>query len=295
LSKRAKLGLGLIALLIVAALVIISGLLSDAAILQPRGTIARQQRDLIVWTSALSLLVVVPVFAMLFGIAWKYREGNHKARYTPDWDHNRLAEAIWWGLPCLLILGLAIITWRTSHSLDPFKPLASQTKPITIQVVALQWKWLFIYPEQNIATINWVQFPEDTPINFEITADAPMNSFWIPQLGGQIYAMAGMTTKLHLMASEPGDYRGSSANLSGNGFASMNFNARASSQTAFREWVNRAKQSSERLDMPTYTKLAQPTDNPPVAYFSSRQSDIYDQIINKYMLPASGGTHEGHH
>ena len=132
----------------------------------------------------LSLIVVIPVYIMLFLFAWKYREGNTKAKYSPDWDHSALLETIWWTVPLLLITILSVVTWNSSHDLDPFRPLNSSVKPVKIQVVALQWKWLFIYPEQNIASVNYVEFPVNTPVDFEITADAPMNSFWIPQVGG---------------------------------------------------------------------------------------------------------------
>src|SRR5688572_21939694 len=172
---------------------------ANVAVLEPAGSIAERQRGLIIFASLLSLIVVVPVFALTFYIAWKYRASNKKAKYTPDWDHHTGIEALWWAIPLALITILSVITYKTSHELDPFRPIASDKKPLTVQVVALQWKWLFIYPEQNIASVNFVQFPEDRPVNFQITSDAPMNSFWIPQLGGQMYAMSGMNTKLHLI------------------------------------------------------------------------------------------------
>ncbi len=258
---------------------------NDVAVLNPKGTIAEQQRNLIVATVLMSLAVIIPVFAMTFGIAWKYRAGNTKAKYTPDWDHNRLAEFIWWAVPFAAIMVLAVITWITSHDLDPYKPLQSNVKPIKIQVVALQWKWLFIYPEQNIATVNFVQFPEDTPVNFEITSDAPMNSFWIPQLGGQVYAMAGMSTQLHLMADDPGSFRGSSANLSGAGFAGMNFTAKASSAAEFDEWVKTVKKTSSHLSLANYDELAEPSKDQPVTYYASSDAALYDTVIMRYMTP----------
>lgn len=262
------------------------------AVLDPQGVIAAQERDLIIIASVLGLLVVIPVFIMTFLIVWKYRE--HKgARYTPEWDHNLLVESIWWGIPCLIILALSVITWTSSHRLDPFKPLASTTRPMTIQVVALPWRWLFIYPEQGIATMNYVQFPEQTPVRFEITADAPMNSFWIPKLGGQIYAMTGMSTELHLMADGPGDYRGSSANLSGAGFAGMNFTARSSSLPEFSDWVQQVKTSSATMDVPTYNKVSQPNRNNKPSYYSWSDPGLYDAVIQKYLGPI-GVDHDMH-
>ena len=198
----------------------------NIAVLEPKGFIGIKERDLIITALLLMLIVVIPVFLFALFFAWKYRESNSKARHAPDWEHNYIAEYCWWGVPFLLIIILGVITWKSSHELNPFRPIQSDVKPIKIQVVALQWKWLFIYPEQNIATVNYVEFPEKTPINFEITADAPMNSFWIPQLGGQIYAMPAMRSKLHLIANEEGTFRGCSSNISGKGFAGMVFTAK---------------------------------------------------------------------
>lgn len=251
-------------------------------VLNPKGIIAAKQRDLI-WTATwLMLLVVVPVLVMTLAFAWRYRASNTKAKYSPEWSHSHFAEALWWGIPCIIIVALAIITWTSSHELYPFKPLESDKKPLKIQVVALQWKWLFIYPEQGIATVNLVQFPERTPIDFEITADAPMNSFWIPQLGGQIYAMAAMRTKLHLMASEPGEFRGCSANISGTGFAGMTFVAKASSEQEFDSWVQSAK-SQGVLGGAEYAELARPSESNPVALYSLGEPQLFEQIIMKYM------------
>lgn len=255
---------------------------SNFAVLNPKGVIGVQQRELLIFATLLSLVVVVPVFALTFYIVWKYRATNKNAKYAPDWDHNNKIEAVWWGVPIVLILILGAVTWKSSHALDPKKEIVSNKPAVTVQVVALQWKWLFIYPEYGVASLNYVQFPEDTPVRFEITADAPMNSFWIPQLGGQIYAMSGMKTKLNLMANEVGDYNGSSANLSGEGFAGMKFIARASPQSEFDDWIDLLKQSNNNLDMATYATLAQPSkNNPPMSYTS--QSGLFDAVMLKYM------------
>jgi cytochrome o ubiquinol oxidase subunit 2 len=262
---------------------------TNFAVLNSKGTIADAQRDLIVSTVLLSGLVVVPVFALTIGIAWKYREGNTKARYTPDWDHDRVIEGIWWAVPAAIILLLAVITWQSTHALDPYRPLQSEKKPINVQVVALQWKWLFIYPDQKIASVNYLRFPEKTPVNLQITADAPMNSFWVPQLGGQVYAMAGMTTKLHLMANESGEYYGSSANLSGEGFSDMKFTAQSSSQTDFEKWVRETKTSPIDLNDSEYKTLsAKSRNNPPMTYWNV-DDGLYDKVVAKYM--GHGGGH----
>ena len=270
------------------------------AVFDTKGVIADQQRNLFLFGSILSLGVVLPVFAMTFFIVWKYREGK-KAEYRPDWEQSALAETVWWGFPTLLIIVLSVVTWNSSHHLDPFRSLESNKKPLKVQVVALQWKWLFIYPEQNIATLNYLRFPEDRPVDFEITSDAPMNSFWIPQLGGQIYAMSGMSTELHLMADEPGIYRGTSANISGHGFANMKFNAEAVSEGNFADWVAKVKASPKTLSHADYTQLAEPDDHlVPATYYASLPKDLYDTVVMKYMMPGHGepakvDSHEDQH
>lgn len=258
---------------------------TNIAVLNPKGSIAEQQLDLIVFTSLLSLLIVVPVFVLTFYIAFKYRASNKKAKYSPDFDHSRTAEALWWGIPLVLIAVLAVIAFVTSHKLDPYRPLESDKKPVTIQVVALRWKWLFIYPEENIATVNHIQVPEKTPINLELTSDAPMNSFWVPQLGGQVYAMAGMRTKLHLIADKTGVYSGSSANISGEGFADMKFTIKATSEADYLNWIKTVRTSPTVLTKDVYQKLAEPGKADASITYSGRDETLYDTVIMKYMSP----------
>jgi cytochrome o ubiquinol oxidase subunit 2 len=253
------------------------------------GPIASQERSLIIFALSLSLVVIIPVFSLTFFIAWKYRATNTKARYNPEWDHNRIAETIWWAIPTLLIGVLAATAWQSSHALEPSKPLVSSHQTLKVQVVALQWRWLFIYPEQGVASINSLPMPVNTPVQFEITADAPMNSFWIPKLGGQIYAMTGMSTHLNLMATQPGDYRGSSANISGSGFASMNFLAHATDKSSFDAWAQTASKS-EPLTADSYAKLALPTKDASAHSYRLADKALYDSIVMKYMH-GSGGTH----
>lgn len=249
-------------------------------LLQTRGEVANRQRDLLLFATALALLVLVPVYYMIFTFAWRYRAG-HKKEYKPDWDTHKGYEALWWGIPIAIISVLAVVTWTTSHSLDPFKPLASSQKPLQVQVVALQWKWLFIYPEEGVASVNEVAFPAGRPVEFTLTSDAPMNSFWVPQLAGQIYVMSGMSTKLHVMADKTGVYDGVSSNMSGKGFADMRFKARAMTQRDFGAWLATAH-GGERLTQERYEKLASPSMNK-VAYFHAEDSTIYDNVIMKYM------------
>jgi cytochrome o ubiquinol oxidase subunit 2 len=270
----------------VIALVLFLSRNHSMTVLFPAGEIGKKERDLIITSTLLMLLVVTPVFILTFMIAWRYREDNHTARYSPNWDGNRLLELVWWALPFAIIATLAVITWTSSHDLDPSKPIAG-SKPINIQVVALQWKWLFIYPQQHIASVNYVQFPQATPVNFSITSDAPMNSFWIPALGGQVYAMSGMDMKLHLIADKSGIYRGSSANISGRGFAGMNFTAKATTQAEFDSWVTKVKKDQNNLSLDKYNQLSQPSENNPEAYYSDTTPNLYDRIVLKYMLPSS--------
>lgn len=257
----------------------------NIAVLDPKGMIGIKERDLIVTASLLMLIVVIPVFVFTLGFAWKYRESNAKARHEPEWEHNYIAEYCWWGVPLIIIVILAVITWKSSHELNPFRPIVNGKKPIEIQVVALEWKWLFIYPNEKIATINYVQFPKETPVNFEISADAPMNSFWIPELGGQIYAMPAMRSKLHLIADQEGSFRGASANISGKGFAGMTFIAEATTDEAFQSWAASVKSGSKPLNLAGYQELLTPTEYHPVELFSLEQQDLFDRILMKYMAP----------
>lgn len=251
----------------------------------PKGIIALKERNLLFIIQILMLLVIIPVYVLTFIFSWKYSVNNPKEKYDPDLVDNKIAEYIWWGLPFIMVMIVAYLAWTRTYELDPFKPLESNKKPVTIQVVALQWKWLFIYPEEKIASLNFLQFPEQTPINFEITADAPMNSFWIPGLGSQIYAMPKMKTKLHLMADKVGDFRGCSANISGEGFAGMHFIARASTDTDYQEWVKSVKQSTKALNREEYDKLAAPSKDNPQEIYDLKDDTLFDQIIMKFMHP----------
>lgn len=294
--KRLKLAQRLILL---AALTALAGLIAGAiwyfrthtvAVFASEGHIADRQRELIYFALLLSLVVVVPVFVLLGIIIWRYRASNTKAKYSPHLDGNRALEFIWWAIPSVLIVILSVVTWRASHELDPYKPLTMNAKPVTVQVVALQWKWLFIYPEEGIATVNYLQVPEKTPINFQITSDAPMNSFWIPQLGGQVYAMSGMNTKLHLIADHVGTYDGSSANISGEGFASMRFKVDSRTATDYHTWTQQIRAASPNLTAKSYDELAKPSKFAPVTYYGSVEPNLYDTIVMKYMAPDHHGT-----
>jgi cytochrome o ubiquinol oxidase subunit 2 len=282
MNKKIKIIFSILLLIAVMWLSLLFVDISKLSVLNPKGIIALKEYRLIIISTFMMLIIVIPVFIMTVFFAWKYRADNKKAKYKPDEDQNHLAEVVWWGVPFVIIVVLSVITWKSCIELDPFRPLETQNKPLKIQVIALQWKWLFIYPEQKIATVNFFQFPEKTPLNFEITADAPMNSFWIPELGGQIYAMPGMTAKLHLIADAEGSFRGSSANLSGTGFSGMRFIAKASSEADFETWVDSVKKSNQFLD---YDQLMQPSQYAPEAYYLLSDENLYEQVVMKYMIP----------
>lgn len=253
--------------------------------LDPKGSIGAAEIGLIYDSLMLMSIVVIPVIVMTIIFAVRYRESNKKAVYSPNWYHSNVVEIFVWGVPILIILVLGMITWRTTHALDPFKPIQANKKPIEIQVVSLDWKWLFIYPEQNIATVNFVEFPVDAPLDFKLTSDAPMNGFQIDQLGTQVYTMAGMQTQVHLIANESGEFAGRSTNYSGHGFSGMTFVAKAVSDEEFTAWVNKVKHANNSLDSGVYANLTKPSYNNPVTLYSSVQKHLFHNIIMKFMQP----------
>jgi len=281
------------ALLLLLAVVVLAGWYLHhqlIPVLQPAGPIAEKERNLIIFCVLVSAVVVIPVFAMLGIFAWKYREGNRKATYSPDFDGSVVAETIWWLVPTIIIAVISVVTWRSSYALDPLKPLPSNKPTLHIQVVALDWKWLFIYPGQNVASVNEAAVPVNTPVDFELTSDTVMTSFWDPQLGGQMYAMPGMDTQLNLEASKLGSFHGLAANISGTGFAGMTFTVKSMQQNGFNTWIAAAKRSGQKLTNSQYAKLSRPTEDNPVTYYSAVQPELYDTIMLKYMTPTTEGS-----
>lgn len=265
-----------------AGLVLLLSGCSNLDILNPKGSVGLAERELIATSTWAMLIVVVPVIALTLLFAWRYRASNKSADYQPGWTHSTAVEIAIWTIPTLIILFLAVLTWRTTHELDPYKPLESQVKPINVEVVALDWKWLFIYPDLGIASVNQLAIPVGTPVNFTITSDTVMNSFFIPQLGGQIYAMAGMQTRLHLIADEAGNFAGQSANFSGKGFSDMKFRTLATSPEEFNAWVAKVRASSDNLSMDRYHAVSAPSEKDPVRYFSSVDPKLFYNIIARY-------------
>jgi cytochrome o ubiquinol oxidase subunit 2 len=255
--------------------------LTQAPILDPKGSIALAERDILFRALAIMLIVVIPVFVMTFWFAWRYRASNKRSRYELDWTSAK-ADAVIWLVPALIVSSLGVHVWLYTHELDPYKPLASSAKPLDVQVIAQDWKWLFIYPAQGIATVNEVAFPSEAPIRLKITSDSVMNSFFIPALGGQIYAMAGMQTQLNLRANEPGRFMGRNTQYNGRGFADQHFAAVAMTPADFDAWVTRVGQSPQTLDPATYAELAKPSVAHPVVHYSAVEPGLFDRIIRKY-------------
>lgn len=265
--------------------ILISG--KNIQVLNPAGLIAFQERNLIFLAVGLILLGVIPVFIFAFFVGTKYHANNKKADYQPDWQHNGL-QIFYWGFLSTIMFILSGVVWFAAHQLDPHVPIKSDKKPLIIQVFSLRWKWLFVYPQQGIASTNYVAFPEKTPIIFEITAsDSPMTSFWIPQLGGQIYAMSGMATQTHLMADGVGQYRGASSEINGEGYADMVFTAKSVTDGDFDKWVETIKQSPNKLTYASFNQLDKPKIDRQITYYSSTPDNLFTTIVMQYMAHPS--------
>jgi len=252
-----------------------------APILDPQGPIALVERNILFRAFAIMMIVVIPVFIMTFWFAWRYRASNTKARYEPNWMSDKV-DAVVWLVPALIVLSLGVHVWIYTHELDPYKAIESSAPPLDVEAVAQDWKWLFIYPEQGIASVNELAFPEKVPLSLRITSDTVMNSFFVPALGGQIYAMAGMQTQLNLLAGASGRFIGRNTQYSGNGFADQHFEAIAMTPDDFDAWVAKAKQSQETLDDAAYAALAKPSEGHPVTYYAPVEPGLFDKIIAKY-------------
>ena len=258
----------------------------NIALFDSGGVIAQQQRSLIIYTVAILLVIAVPAFSLLYFTAWKFRESNTKAKRADHTQRRKLVTACIWLAPITIMLVLAAHMWPATYKLVPQKAIASNAQPLTIQVISMRWKWLFLYPDQQIATVNFVQIPVNRPVEFELTADeAPMSSFWIPNLGGQLYSMTSHVNRLNLMATSTGDYPGSTSEINGVGFAGMKFTARASSTADFDTWVQGIKQSPSVLSNQTYQTILIPSQNNPIAYYSSYEPNLYGNVLAKYQAP----------
>ena len=273
----------------------------DWTVLNPSGDIAVQQRDLLVISTVLMLLIIIPVMVLIVVFAWRYRHSNTQARYEPDWHHSMRLELVIWSAPLLIIICLGALTWLGTHLLDPYRPLdrirAGEAVPqdaraVEVNVVALDWKWLFIYPQFGIATVNELVVPVNRPLSLRITASSVMNSLYIPELAGQIYAMPGMETRLHAVLNHAGESQGFSANYSGAGFSGMRFVMRGMSSAGFDRWVESTQGESDNLTRERYLQLEQPSESEPVHRFSQVDAQLYDAIVGMCVQPGKMCMHD---
>lgn len=265
------------------------------AVLNPAGDVALQQRDLIYASTGLMLLIIVPVIILIVLFAWRYRK-NGEGSYDPNFDHSTSLELVIWSAPLLIIIALGALTWSSTHLLDPFRPLdriASgkpadpAVAPMRVQVVAMDWKWLFIYPDQGIATVNELVLPVDRQVRFDLTSTNMMNAFYAPTLAGMIYAMPGMQSTLHAVLNKPGEYEGFSSNYSGAGFSDMRFKLRGVDQAGFDRWVGEAKASGRQLQTTEYLALEKPSEKVPVARFGAVDPTLFDRVLNRCVVPGT--------
>jgi cytochrome o ubiquinol oxidase subunit II len=253
----------------------------QTGVLDPQGPIASAELLLLLNSTAIMLVVVVPVILATFAFAWWYRSSNARASRSLDEAYEGRAEFVVWSIPALIVILLGGVIWIGSHQLDPRAPIPADTKPLQVEVVALDWKWLFIYPEQGVAAVNQLVIPAGTPVHFRLTSATVMNSFFVPQLGSQIYTMGGMTTHLNLLADEPGEYPGFSANFSGDGFAEMRFIAKAVPAGDFNSWVTQVRGGGSALDDASYGQLAKPSKAVPPMTYRSVEPNMFERIIDE--------------
>lgn len=273
----------------------------NTVVLNPSGDIASQQGRLVMIATGLMLLIIIPVIVLTLLFAWRYRAANKDADYQPDWHHSTRLELVIWSAPLLIIIALGALTWISTHTLDPYRPLdrvaagkpvPADVKPLEIQVVSLDWKWLFIYPEQGIATVNEVAAPVDRPILFKLTSSTTMNAFYVPDLAGMIYTMPGMQTELNAVINKPGVYHGLSSHYSGAGFSGMTFKFHGVSDQDFAKWVADAKSGNQSLTRAVYNDLAKPSERNPVQRFSSVDADLYSRVLGLCTVDGQRCMHE---
>ncbi|HET7097109.1 MAG TPA: ubiquinol oxidase subunit II [Casimicrobiaceae bacterium] len=262
----------------------------DMVVLRPSGYVAVQQGQLLVLSTLLMLIIIVPVIVLTLVFAWHYRESNKAATYTPDWDHSVQLELVIWAAPLLIIIALGALTWIGTHTLDPYRaltrvdsarPLSIESEPLKVEVVALDWKWLFIYPDHGVAVVNELAIPVDIPVHFTITSSSVMNAFYVPAMAGMIYAMPSMATTLHAVINRPGEYEGFSANFSGEGFSHMRFKLLGVNAGEFDSWLQKARASKDGLSREAYLDLEKPSERVPVIRYNRVATDLFDLIVNR--------------
>ena len=278
----------------------------NTVVMNPAGDVAVQQSGLILWSTVLMLLIILPVMILTVVFAWRYREGNGDATYEPDWDHSTGLELIIWALPLLIIIALGALTWVGTHTLDPFRPLSrtapgkpvtAADRPLEVQVVSLDWKWLFIYPEQGVATVNELVVPVDRPVRFRMTSSSVMNTLWVPAMAGMIYTMPGMETVLHGVLNRPGAFEGRSANYSGAGFSGMHFLTHSVTPARFEQWAAGVRRQPLKLDAATYLKLERPSEKVRPIGFGSIDPGLFNRVVGMCVKPGAscmqGMSHTG--
>jgi cytochrome o ubiquinol oxidase subunit 2 len=293
--NKKRLGPGWVTLFVVAGLIELTLVLKwlligkNVSLFNPQGYVSHEQHNLFLLLVVLLVFAAVPVVLFLYFVAWKYRESNTKAVHTPKEHKSKLLVFSIWAYPLIFFVIFTAILIPATHRLEAKDTIASDKEPLKIQVIALRWKWLFLYPEQNVASVNFVQLPVDRPVSFDLTADdAPMSSFWIPNVGGQLYAMTGHVNRLNLMADHIGVYRGSSAEINGHGFADMTFQANVGAESDFDMWVRNLQQGTTKLDTAAYEELIRPSQTVQPAYYNGYDSDLYATVVSKYMSHAHG-------
>jgi len=251
----------------------------NRGILDPVGPVAQAEKMILINSTAIMLAIILPTMAATIAFAWWFRRGNKKATYRPDWEYSGAIELVVWAIPALTIMLLGGIAWISSHDLDPAKPLKSPNAPLKVEVVSLDWKWLFIYPDQGIASVNQLVVPAGTPINFRLTSATVWNSFFVPQMGTMIYTMPRMATRLNLQADRPGVYNGLSTHFSGDGFPGMSFKVQALPPEQFAMWASSARGQGQALDGRAYAELAKPTSYVKPVTYGAVAPGLFDSIM----------------
>ena len=260
---------------------------SSVSLLHPKGPVGARELEDIGVAFALMLIVVIPVTFLAYWFPRRYDASNPKGDYAPTWSHSAKIDLIVWLIPGVIVTALGVLTWTDTHRLDPARPIEAAVKPIDVDVVSLDWKWLFIYPDRDIATVNELVLPIGVPVNFRLTSDTVVTDFFIPQLGSQIYAMAGRKSRLHLLASQTGVYVGQNQQFSGRGYSDMNFKVFVTSARRFKTWVRKAKKAPDGLDLARFETLRRPSEDYPATVFSSVRPDLFDEIVAGYHAAAA--------
>lgn len=270
----------------VAALVLsLSGCGTSLSTMMPVGPVGETERNITIFTIGLMMFVLIPIVALTLGIAWRYRKSNTDSVYTPDWDHSWVAEIFIWGGPLVILVILGVMTWISTHDLDPYKAIDSDAKPVEIRAVATDWKWLFIYPNEDVASVNEFAFPKDVPLNIRLTSNSVMNAFMIQRMGTQIFAMSGMQTKLHLMSHETGNFDGGNYQYNGHGFAKNRFVAKAMTEAEYQQWLDKARAQGKPMDMSKFKQFAKPSVVKDPIYFAPVSSGLFTDVIGQFHAP----------